>query len=77
MAAVVRLPAFTIVLILFSCPLESWIPLWNFETIGGSLMRSKWLKLASLALIISTLYTFSSLVYSLLADDNHLKTILK
>ena len=30
---------FTIVYILFSCPLGSWVSLWNFETITGSLMK--------------------------------------
>ena len=34
-AAVEHLTAFTIVSILFSCPLGSWIPLWNFETLRG------------------------------------------
>ena len=35
--------------ILLSCPLGSWVSLWNFETIRGSLMTPKWQKLASLA----------------------------
>ena len=35
--------------------LGSWVSLWNFETIRGSLMRRKWLKLASLAQKICTL----------------------
>ena len=39
----------------FSCPLGSWVSLWNFETIRGPLMRSKWQKLASLAQKICTL----------------------
>ena len=30
-------------------PLESWVSLWNSETIRGSLKRPKWPKLASLA----------------------------
>ena len=46
---------FTIVYILFSCPLGSWVSLWNFETIKGSLMMPKWPKLASLAQKICTL----------------------
>ena len=33
----------------------SWVLLWNFETIGGSLKRPKWPKLASLAQKIYTL----------------------
>ena len=41
--------------ILFSCPLGSWVSLWNFETIRGSLMKPKWQKLASLAQEICTL----------------------
>ena len=52
-------------------------PLLNFETIRGLLMRLKWLKLASLAQKTCSLYTFSSLVYSLLPKDSHLKDILK
>ena len=39
----------------FSCPLGSWISLWNFETTRGSLIRPKWPKLASLAQNICTL----------------------
>ena len=35
--------------ILFSCPLGSWVSLWNVETIRGSLMKPKRQKLASLA----------------------------
>ena len=46
---------FPIVLILFSCPLESWVSLWYFDTIRGSLMKPKWQKLASLAQKICTL----------------------
>ena len=45
----------TYYLILFSCPLESWVSLWNFETIRGSLMTPKWQRLASLAQEICTL----------------------
>ena len=41
--------------LLFSCPLGSWVSLWNFETIRGSLMKPKWQKLASLAQEICTL----------------------
>ena len=47
------------------CLLESWILLWNFATIIGSLMRPKWLKLGSLVHNVYKLYTSSSLVYSL------------
>ena len=36
-----RTSPFTIVYILFSCPLGSWASLWNFKTIRGSLMRPK------------------------------------
>ena len=36
-------------LLSFSCSLGSWVSLWNFETIRGSLMKPKWQKLASLA----------------------------
>ena len=38
-----------------SCPLGSWVSLWNFETIRGSLMKPNWQKLASLAQEICTL----------------------
>ena len=41
--------------LLFSCPLGSWVSLWNFETIRGSLMKPKWQKLASLAQEVCTL----------------------
>ena len=55
-AAIERLSLpFTIVKILFSCPLGSWVSFWNFETILGSLMKPKWQKLASLAKEICTL----------------------
>ena len=47
--ALERLPALHYREILFSCPLGSWVSLWNFETIRGSLMRPKWPKLDSLA----------------------------
>ena len=33
----------------------SWVSLWNFETIRGSLIKPKWQKLASLAQEICTL----------------------
>ena len=46
---------FTLVWILFSCPLGSWVTLRNFETIRGSLMKPKWQKLASMAQEICTL----------------------
>ena len=39
-----------------SCPLGSWVSLWNFETISGSLMKPNWQKLASLAHEICTLW---------------------
>ena len=42
--------------ILFSCPLGSWVSLWNFETIRRSLMTPKWQKLANLAQEICTLW---------------------
>ena len=51
--------------VILSCPLVSWMPLWKFETIRASLMRSNWSKLTSLAQKTCTLYTFSSLVYFL------------
>ena len=54
-AAVERLPALRYSVFLFSCPLGSWVALWNFETIRGSLLRPKWPKLASLAQKICTL----------------------
>ena len=41
--------------LLFSCPLGSWVSLWNFETIRGSLMKPKWQKIASLAQEVCTL----------------------
>ena len=43
-------------LTLFSCPLGSWVSLWNFETIRGSLMKPNWQKLASLVQEICTLW---------------------
>ena len=39
----------------FSSPLGSWVSLWNFGTITGSLLKPKWQKLASLAQQICTL----------------------
>ena len=56
MAAVERLPALHYSVDFFSCPLGSWVSLWNFETIRGSLMKPKWQKLASLAQNICTLW---------------------
>ena len=56
-AAVGRLPALHYSEDFISCPLDSWVSLWNFETIRGSLMGPKWQKLASLAQEICTLYT--------------------
>ena len=38
-AAVERLPALHYSVDLISCPLGSWVSLWNFETIRGSLMK--------------------------------------
>ena len=58
-----------IVYILFSFPLESWIPLSNLESIRGSLMRHTWLKLGSLAQKQQTS------VHSLLPKDNLFKNI--
>ena len=46
----------TIVQILFSCPLGSWVSLWNFITLKGSLMKPKWQKLASLTQEICALW---------------------
>ena len=80
MSAVERLPAlYNSVDFIFVSSGNIWIPLWNFETIRRSLVRPKCLKLASLAQKICTLYTFSSLVYSLLPlpKDNLFKSILK
>ena len=54
-AAVERLPGLHYSVDLFSCPLGSWVSLWNFESIRGSLMTPKWQKLASLAQEICTL----------------------
>ena len=48
-----------------SCPLGSWVSLWNFETIRGSLMKPKWQKLASLAQNICKLwFQFFSAVFA-------------
>ena len=47
--AVERLPALHYNVDFISCPLGSWVSLWNFETIRGSLTMPKWQKLASLA----------------------------
>ena len=54
-AVVGRLPALHYSVDFFSCPLGSWVLLWNLKTIRGSLMRPKWPKLASPAKIICTL----------------------
>ena len=54
-AAVERLPALHYSVDLFSCPLGSWVSLWIFETIRGSLMKPKCQKLGSLAQGICTL----------------------
>ena len=48
--AVERLPTISYSeVFIFSGPLGSWVSLWNFETIRGSLMRPKRPRLASLA----------------------------
>ena len=49
MAAVELLPALHYSVDFFSFPFGSWVSLWDFETIRGSLMTPKWQKLASLA----------------------------
>ena len=54
-AAVERLPALHNSVRFYFCPLGSWVSLWNFETIRGSLMKPKWQKLASPARGICTL----------------------
>ena len=54
--AVERLPALHYSVDFISCPLGSWVSLWNFETIRGSLMTPKWQKLASLTQEICTLW---------------------
>ena len=69
-AMVEGLPALHYSVDFIFCPLESLVPLWNFKTIRESMMRPKWLKLASQAQKICTLCTFTSLVYSLLLQVN-------
>ena len=56
-AAVERLPAFhySVYFIFLSFALVSWVSLWNFETIRGSLMKPKWQNLASPVQEICTL----------------------
>ena len=54
-ATVERLPAIHYSVDFIYCPLGSWVSLWNFETIRGSLMTPKWQKLACLAQEICTL----------------------
>ena len=54
-AAVERLPAPHYSVDFISCPLGSWVSLWNFETIRGTLMKPKREKLACLAQEICTL----------------------
>ena len=54
-AVVDRLPALHYSVDFFSCPFGSWVSLWNLKTIRRSLMRPKWPKLASPAMIIYTL----------------------
>ena len=53
--AVERLPALHYSVDFIFLSLVSWVSLWNFKTIRGSLMKPKWQKLASLAQEISTL----------------------
>ena len=48
-AAVERLPALYYSVDFIFCPFGSWVSLWNFETIRGSLMKPSWQKLANLA----------------------------
>ena len=51
-------------------------PTWlTIETIRGSLVRPTRLKLASLAKKSCPLYTYRSLMYSLLSNDNRFKNI--
>ena len=54
MAAVERLPALHYNVDFIFLSMGSWVLLWNFETIRGSMMKPKWQKLASLAQEIST-----------------------
>ena len=75
-AAVERHPALHYSVEFIFCPLGSWVSLWNFETIRGSLMTPKWQKLASLAQETCSFYSFSSLVQSLLPMDTLFKTHL-
>ena len=64
MAAVERLPALQYSVDFFSA-LGSWVSLWDFETIGGSLVGPGWQKLASLAQEICTLwFRFFSAVFA-------------
>ena len=53
-AEVERLPVLHYSVDFISCPLGSWVSLWNFGTIRVSLMKPKWQKLASLAQEICT-----------------------
>ena len=73
-AVVERLHALHYSVDFISCPLGSWVSLWNFETFRGSLMRPKWQKLASLAQKVAHSH-FSSLVQSLIPKDILLKNI--
>ena len=54
-AAIERLPVLHYSVDFIFCPLGSWVSLWNFEIIRGSLTKPKWPKLASLAQEMSTL----------------------
>ena len=54
--AVERLPALHLSVDFIFLSFGIWVSLWNFETIRGSLMTSKWQKLASLAQEIYTLW---------------------
>ena len=54
-AAVERLPVLHYSVDFIFLSLGSWVSLWNFKTIRGSLMKPNWQKLASLAQKICTL----------------------
>ena len=56
MAAVERLPAVNYSVDFFVLSLRSWVSLWNFETVRGSLITPEWQNLASLAQEICTLW---------------------
>ena len=54
-AAEERLPALHYSVDFIFLSFGSWVSLWNFETIRGSLMKPKWQKLDSLAQEICTM----------------------